>query len=119
MDLRETVLQRLRRRGRTNEWLAVRLELRGVCSATAVHRWLSGRGDTKARIAGEALDELGIGLEGEPASWGTVRIGATVVVCRVGDANWARGGWREAAGSHADAVKARERRLQGLARFRR
>lgn len=117
MDLRQTVLQGLRRRGRTNEWLAVRLELRGVCSATAVHRWLSGRGDTKARIAGEALDELGIGLEGELARWGTVRIGATVVVCRVGDATWGRGGWREAAGSHADAVKARERRLQALARF--
>lgn len=117
MDLRQTVIQGLRRRGRTNEWLAVRLELRGVCSATAVHRWLSGRGDTKARIAGEALDELGIGLEGDLARWGTVRIGATVVVCRVGDATWGRGGWREAAGSHADAVKARERRLQGLARF--
>ena len=117
MDLRQTVLQGLRRRGRTNEWLAVRLELRGVCSATAVHRWLSGRGDTKARIAGEALDELGIGLEGAPSRWGTVRVGATVVVCRVGDATWDRGGWREAAGSHADAMLARQRRLQALARF--
>lgn len=117
MDLRQTVLHALRRRGRSNEWLALRLELRGVCSATAVHRWLSGRGDTKARIAGEALDELGIGLEGDSVRWGTVRIGATVVVCRVGDATWGGGGWREAAGSHADAVKARERRLQALARF--
>ena len=117
MDLRQTVLQGLRRRGRTNEWLAVRLALRGVCSATAVHRWLSGRGDTTARIAGEALDELGIGLEGERSCWGTVRVGATVVVCRVGDATWDRGGWREAVGSHSEAVKARERRLQALARF--
>lgn len=113
MDIRALVLERLKERGHSRYWLAERLERVGVAPGT-VYRWLSGKGDTTATVAGYALDALRVQLDSDADTWGTVRIGSTVVACRVGSTEWEQGTFRVVSGSRENAEKSRSERLKYL-----
>lgn len=113
MDIRALVLERLKERGLSRYWLAERLERVGVAPGT-VYRWLSGKGDTTATVAGLALDALSISFDSVKDVWGTVRTSVGVVVCRVGSAEWNTGTWRIVHGSRENAEKSRSERLKYL-----
>lgn len=114
MDLREIVLDALTQQRRSVTWLAAKLERRGHCSASTVHRWLSGRGDVRSTVAGTALELLGVQIGEIGVDWGTVRNGDDVVVCRVGGHTWNTGSWRVVHGTRKMAETFRSERLKAL-----
>ncbi len=61
VDLRDIVNARLKQRGLSRYWLAVRLERKGIPRSN-VYRWLAGTGDVMATVAGLALTELEVDL---------------------------------------------------------
>jgi len=115
VDLRELVKERMRQRGLSHYWLAERLAPKGVPKRT-LYRWLAGKGDTSATVAGLALAELEVELASRHDTWATVRIGDDVVICLVGSRDWDRGSFRVVHGDRLTAEKSRCQRLQALTR---
>lgn len=115
VDLRKLVVDRLRQRGLSRYWLAERLAPKGVPRRT-LYRWLAGKGDTSATVAGLALAELEVDLASRHDTWATVRIGDDVVICLVGSREWDTGTFRVVHGDRHTAEKSRCQRLQALTR---
>lgn len=112
--MREIVRDTLKQRGKSTTWLARRMYERGACSEATIYRWLSGRGDACGRVIGVVLDELGIEVGNFGIEWGTVRLGDTVVVCRVGSETWFKGSWRVVHGTKQSAEISASERLKYL-----
>lgn len=115
VDLRDIVNARLKQRGLSRYWLAVRLERKGIPRSN-VYRWLAGTGDVMATVAGLALTELEVDLASRFDQWATVRIGDTVVACLVGSRDWEQGTFRIIHPDRWSAEKARSERLEYLTR---
>jgi hypothetical protein len=113
MDIRAIVLERLQERGLSRYWLAQQLHRDGVAPGT-VYRWLAGKGDTTATVAGLALEALRVSVSSDRDVWGTVRTADGVTVCRVGSAAWNTGTYRVVHGTRENAEKSRSERLKYL-----
>lgn len=117
MEIRETVLAAMQRRRMSRSALARALEADGVCSASTVHRWLSGRGDVRTAVAEAAMRRLGVGVDDPRATWGSARVDGVLRLVVVGSHEWMRAGSRVAHGRRDFAEKCLSERLKALTRF--
>ncbi len=68
IDIREAVLEALRRRNMSRADFARRMADRGILARESAYRYLTGARDTTAQTAGAMLADLGYRLEASPAS---------------------------------------------------
>lgn len=117
MEIREAILSAMKRRRMSRSALARMLSADGVCSASTVHRWLSGRGDVRTAVAEAAMRKVGIMVDDPRAVWGSARVDGEFRLVVVGSDAWMRAGSRVAHGRREYAERCLSERLQALTRF--